>query len=139
MKINFYKKRIYSPLIIASLWIIVGFYFLFTGEDSFNWSAFVYLFLGAGHLFDFFYSSKNLYLLIENNSIEEVKLLRSNTKIDFNEIQDIQKIEGNYIVKSETKTIQIDFNSIDNTSLVKLIKVFKTLDLPSEKNCFSKF
>lgn len=139
MKINYSKRRLYSNLISGLLLLTVGVLSLFSSKDFIFWSGFVYFILGIHHISQFFYDSKHQYLILENESIQQVRLFGAKTKIDFNEIQTIDKVDGNYILKSDTKKIKIDIDLIDNAALLKLMEVLKKADLPPEKNYFSKF
>lgn len=139
MKIRFSKRRLYASLIVSLIWIIAGVLYLFFSNDITNWTGYAYLILGVLYLGQLFFYTKNLYLLIEDGSIQDIKLFGSTNKMDLDEIQDIQKVEGNYILKSGTKKIKIKIDLIDNPSLLKLIEVFKEIDLPSDKNYFSRF
>ncbi|MBZ9787636.1 hypothetical protein LB456_09225 [Psychroflexus sp. CAK57W] len=139
MKINYSKRRLYSNLISGLLLLTVGVLSLFSSKDFIFWSGFVYFILGIHHISQFFYDSKHQYLILENESIQQVRLFGAKTKIDFNEIQTIEKVDGNYILKSDTKKIKIDIDLIDNAALLKLMEVLKKADLPPEKNYFSKF
>ncbi|MBZ9627938.1 hypothetical protein LB450_07480 [Psychroflexus sp. CAK1W] len=139
MKIIFNKKRLYSNLMIGLVWIITGTLSLFFSDDITNWTIYAYLILGVFYLGQFFLENKNLYLLIEDGSIQEVKLFGSTHKLNLDEIQDIKKEGGEYVLKSDTKKIKIDIDLIDNAALLKLMEVLKKADLPPEKNYFSKF
>lgn len=138
MKINYSKRRLYSNLISGLLFLTLSILSLFSSDDFIFWASFVYLILGIHHISQFFFDSKHQYLIIENGSIQQVRLFGSKTKMDFDEIESIDKIDGNYILKSDTKKLEIKIDLIDNTSLLKLIEVFRGLDLPSEQNYFSK-
>ena len=137
MKINYFKKRLYLQLIVGLLFI-AGSVFSFLFSDGISvWIGYTYLVTGILHLADFL-NNKSRYLIIENASIEKTKLFVAKTRMDFDEIQTIEKVDGSYVLKSENNKLKIEFDRIDNASLIKLIEVFKNLNLPPEQNYFSK-
>ena len=137
MKINYFKKRLYLQLIVGLLFI-AGSVFSFLFSDGISvWIGYTYLVTGILHLADFL-NNKSRYLIIENASIEKTKLFVAKTRMDFDEIQTIEKVDGSYVLKSENNKLKIEFDRIDNASLIKLMEVFKNLNLPPEQNYFSK-
>lgn len=137
MKINYFKKRLYLQLILGVLFI-AGSVFSFLYSDGISvWIGYAYLVTGILHLADFL-NNKSRYLIIENASIEKTKLFGAKTRMDFDEIQTIEKVDGSYVLKSENTKLKIEFDRIDNASLIKLMEVFKNLNLPPEQNYFSK-
>lgn len=137
MKINYFKKRLYLQLIVGVLFISCSFYSFLYSDGISVWIGFTYLLAGIFHLADFF-NHKSRYLIIENASIEKTKLFGAKTRMDFDEIQTIEKVDGSYVLKSENNKLKIEFDRIDNASLIKLMEVFKNLNLPPEQNYFSK-
>lgn len=132
MKIKYFKKRLYLQLISGVLFIAGSIFSFFYSDGIGVWIGYAYLVTGILHLVDFF-NNNSRYLIIEHASIEETKLFGSKTRMDLDEIQTIEKVDGNYILKSDTKKLEIEIDLIDNPSLLKLIKVFKSLDLPADK------
>ncbi|SDG68470.1 hypothetical protein [Psychroflexus sediminis] len=138
MRIKYFKKRLYLQLILGLLFISCCIYSILYSDDISIWIGYTYLVVGIFHIADFF-KNNSRYIIIENGSIEEKKLFGANTKMGFDEIQTIEKLDGNYILKSETKKLVIKTDLIDNTSLLKLMEILKNIDLPPEKNYFIRF
>ncbi|MFD0933545.1 hypothetical protein ACFQ0R_13145 [Psychroflexus salinarum] len=133
MKIGFNKTRLSAHLILGFVWIIIGILNL-SSKDLENWIGYVFIILGVLYLVHFFYDRKNKYLIIENGMITKNILYGFKNKMDLDAIQEIQKVKGNYILKSKTQKLKINLDLIDNSSLNKLIEVLRNLNLPSEKS-----
>ena len=70
--------------------------------------------------------------------IQKNNLYSSNTKIQVNEISEIEKIGLDYLLKSEDINLRFDPNLIDEESLKELTQFLGQLNLPSENNLYSK-
>lgn len=133
MKIRFQKFRLYINLTIGITWIIIGSLSLYDSNFT-KWYYFVFMILGILYIGHYLYDLKHQYLTIENGTITKNILYGFKNKIELDEIQQIQKVNGNYILKSETQKMKIKLDLIDNSSLNKLIEVLKNLNLPSERS-----
>lgn len=133
MKIRFTKRRLYAHLIIGALWFVLGVTGFIIGENIY-WFGYGYLMIAILYLGHFLYDQKHQYLIIENGRITKNILYGFKNKMDVDEIQEIKKVGGDYILKSDTKILKINIDVIDNTSLLNLMEVLKEIDLPSKKS-----
>ncbi|MFD0933546.1 hypothetical protein ACFQ0R_13150 [Psychroflexus salinarum] len=132
MKIKFTKSRQYTDLYLSFLWFVPGTYYLFL-TDYTELSNYFYMAAGVAGFAVFLYNKKHQYLIIENGTITKNILYGFRNKIDIDKIQQIEKVNNKYILKSDTKKIKIKLNFIEKESLDKLNNFLKELDLPSEK------
>lgn len=137
MKIYLNKKRLKTHLFIGALWMILGLSYFIFGETMF-WLDYAYVSVGAFDLFQYFYSLKHHYLIIENGTITKNVLYGFQNKIELNEIKEIKKIGGDYILKSQMRNLKINPDLIQKESLEKLNTFLKKLNLPSEKNFLTR-
>ncbi|MBZ9778965.1 hypothetical protein LB452_08520 [Psychroflexus sp. CAK8W] len=133
MKIKFSNYRLYINLGLGITWIIMGTYSL-NESDSSIWKGIVYMILAVLYLGHYLYDLKHGYLEIENGIITKNILYGFKNKMELDDIQQIEKVKGNYILKSASKTMKIKIDLIDHSSLNKLLELLKGLDLPSEKS-----
>lgn len=139
MRINLKKRKLYTHLILGLVWMAFGsVYFLITSESLF-WFGFGFMAIGFFDILHYLYDSKHQYLLIENGSIKKNFLYGFKNKIETDEIQKVKRVGGDYILESNSNTFKIDPDLIEKDSLDDLNKFLKGLNLPSEKNYFSKF
>lgn len=134
MKIKFPKFRLYVKLVLGLLWTIAGLYYLFLRDDNSSWTGYFYFAGGFLVLAQFIYDIRNQYLIIENATITKNILYGFKNKIELDQIQEIQKVKGNYILTSETQKMKINLDLVDESSLNNLIDVLSHLNLPSEKS-----
>jgi len=138
MKIKLSRKRLYTNLLLGVIWILFGISY-FISEATMPWFGYAYQILGTLYLAHFMYDYKHQYLIIENGKIQKNILYSFKNKIELSEIDEIKSIKGNYILKSETRNLSIDPSLIHEQSLIKLLQILRQIDLPSERNHFSKY
>jgi len=112
---------------------VLGAYYLFLNNNYTVLLNYFYVTAGAVGFIVFLYNKIHQYLIIENGRISKNIFYGFNNKIDLDEIQEIKKVKGNYILKSETKKLKIKINFIEKESLEKLKMLLKELNLPLEK------
>ena len=138
IKIEFPKRRMRYNLIFGIFWLCFGLsYFIF--DLNVFWLGYFHLIPAFLFLIQYWHDSKHQYLSIQDGFIQKTKLLEPNQKIRLETIDTIVRTDIHYILKSKTKVFKINPSLIDKKSLLKLIKILKQLDLPEEKNMFSKF
>ncbi|MBZ9627937.1 hypothetical protein LB450_07475 [Psychroflexus sp. CAK1W] len=140
MRINLKKRILHTHLILGLVWLTFGsMYFLIT-SDSLFWFGFGFMAIGFFDILHYLYDSKHQYLHIENGSIRKNKLYGFNftTKIDVDDIHEIKRAGGNYILKSESSTFKIDPAVIEKESLNDLHNFLKELNSPSEKTFLTR-
>jgi len=117
MRIAYKRRNLNINLILGIVWLIFGLLSLnYSGEN--RWTDYGYLVFGILYLILYFYQKRNKYLTIENG------ILKINgsfgKKINLNEIKQIKKFAGDYILKSDKKKLTINTQIIDPNSLVEL-------------------
>lgn len=138
MKIKFQKRRMRFRLIMGIVWLVLGACYLLLNNEDY-WIGYLYFIPAILFLIQYIYDSKHQYLNIDEGYIQMNKLLEHNQRIQLDDIEKITGTDSYYIVTSKTKNLKIDPSLIDQNSLIKLIETLKQLDLPPEKNLFSKF
>ena len=132
LKIKLTKKRLYPNLFMSMLWIVLGSLDFFLGFNT-GFDNTAYLMLGLGYLAVFYYDYKNQYLIIKNGWIRKNLLYSFKNKIRIEDIEDIRRINGDYILISKTAHLKIDPDVIERKSLKKLNTLIVEWGLPSEK------
>jgi len=139
MKVRFKKRRQNTNLIFGIFWFVLGIlYLVFTDNNTF-WIGYVHLVSGALFMIQNFYDSRHQYLHIENGVIQKNIFYGFSNKINLDEVYEINGTKSNYILKSEARKLSIDPSLIDQQSLIKLLHILRQVDLPSERNHFSKY
>ena len=131
MKIHLTKKRLYTDMILGALWVVLGAsYFIF--DEALSWLGYGFMIVGSFNLFQFFYNLQHQYLIIKNGRIQKNILYSFINRIEIDEIEEIKKIKGNYILKSKKTNLKINPDLIEKESLENLIEFLKKLEVPSE-------
>ena len=117
---------------MSMLWIVLGSLDFFLGFNT-GFDNTAYLMLGLGYLAVFYYDYKNQYLIIKNGWIRKNLLYSFKNKIRIEDIEDIRRINGDYILISKTAHLKIDPDVIERKSLKKLNTLIVEWGLPSEK------
>lgn len=89
------------------------------------------------HLAQYIYENKKQYLTIENGTISK-NLLFQTKKMNLNEITQIKKFAGDYILKSKLEELTITTQIIDADSLVDLNAALEQLELPADRTPFTR-
>lgn len=137
MKIKFKNKRLYPNLFLGLVWIGLSFLGLLE-DDNLRGSDYLSLIIGILYIGHFLYDVTNQYLTIENGTIWNNRLYGLKKKINLNDINRIKTFAGDYILKTESKELQINTKWIEDKSLTELNKVLEKLNLPSDKTPFVK-
>lgn len=126
MKIRYKKKRLKFYLIMTIIWLLVGFNnLLFMSHEK--WTGYVWLGISVMYVFIYSFDYFNQYLTIQDGIIKENHLFGK--KIKLNEITQIKKFAGDYILKSDKKELIINTQIIDEESLTELNNELEKLSL----------
>ncbi len=124
MKINYNKKRFYSHLIFGSLWLILGVLYI-NKVDKKYWTDYGYFIIGLSYFGIYFYEKTNQYLTIDNGKLKMNQPYGK--KINLNEVNEVEKFEGEYVLKTAYTEFTIYTGFIDPKSLHKLDAVLDKL------------
>lgn len=103
-------------MVLGTLWILLGAsYFIF--DEAMSWLGYGFTIVGAFNLFQFFYNLQHQYLIIKNGRIQKNMLFSFINRIEIDEIEEIKRIRGNYILKSKNANLKINPDLIKNESL----------------------
>ncbi len=134
MKIKYSKKSLRSNYILGIYFAIAGIlitiaFILLDDSCKFELESVGIGLIAAGifSLILHFYEKKKQYLTIENGYLIKNALFPK--KIDLNEIQQIEKFAGNYILISKSTKLTIDTKIIDENSLIELNHELDKLNL----------
>jgi hypothetical protein len=83
-----------------------------------NWMIIIGILTPTSFVVKYFYQKKHNYLTITDNSISLNDLFLR--KLELTEIKSIEKYAGNYILKTDKKTLTIDTTIIEPNSLITL-------------------
>ena len=120
---------------MSMLWIVLGSLDFFLGFNT-GFDNTAYLMLGLGYLAVFYYDYKNQYLIIKNGWIRKNLLYSFKNKIKIGDITEIDRIDGNYLLKSEKGNLKIKPDLIEKASLKRLNEELVSWGLPPEKTVF---
>jgi hypothetical protein len=138
MKIKFKKNRLRYNLNIGILMTCLGSaYFIFDASPMI--SGYLYLAAGLSMTFQYLYDVKHQYLIIENGIIKKNKLYSLKKKILIEDILEIKGTNKGYLLKSEKVNLKINPKVIDEESMPDLIQYLQSINIPDDKNLFSKF
>ncbi|MGJ8735938.1 hypothetical protein [Zobellia laminariae] len=136
MKIRYKKKRLRVNLFIVIAWGVLVVLTLFFSSKR-QWFDYVYFIMLIFHLAQYIYENKKQYLTIENGTISK-NLLFQTKKMNLNEITQIKKFAGDYILKSKLEELTITTQIIDADSLVDLNAALEQLELPADRTPFTR-
>jgi hypothetical protein len=112
-------------------------YFIFDASPMI--SGYLYLAAGLSMTFQYLYDVKHQYLIIENGIIKKNKLYSLKNKILIEDILEIKGTNKGYLLKSEKVNLKINPKVIDEESMPDLIQYLQSINIPDDKNLFSKF
>ena len=126
MIINYRKKRLNNYLIFGILYLTLSLLVIFTKENR-SFTDYGYLIISILYLGTYFYEKKNQYLTIGNGLFSVNQPFGK--KIKLNEIKQIKKFAGDYILKTNKTELTINTQIIDEKSLVELDSELKKLNI----------
>lgn len=125
MKIRYKKRHFRVNLIFGIVWL-VWFFLGILFNDEMHWIDYGWLLISAMYLGFYFYQRKNQYLVIEDGVLKENSIFGK--EMNLKEVKWIKSFAGDYILKSETKKLQINTQIIDPDSLADLNTELKKLN-----------
>ena len=132
MKIRYSKRRLFSNLLLGSLFAILGALKWFEGEaDYFNYFQLV---LGCLMVGTPFFEHHNQYLKIENGILTKNSLRKKTIQLD--EVIEIQSFPGRIKLFTSVKNLSINTSIIDDDSIQDLYPVLGSLELDAQENPF---
>jgi hypothetical protein len=126
MIINYRKKRLNNYLIFGILYLTLSLLLIFTKENR-SFTDYGFLIISILYLGTHFYEKKNQYLTIGNGLFSVNQPFGK--KIKLNEIKQIKKFAGDYILKTNKTELTINTQIIDEKSLVELDSELKKLNI----------
>jgi hypothetical protein len=126
MIINYRKKRLNNYLIFGILYLTLSLLLIFTKENR-SFTDYGFLIISILYLGTYFYEKKNQYLTIGNGLFSVNQPFGK--KIKLNEIKQIKKFSGDYILKTNKTELTINTQIIDEKSLVELDSELKKLNI----------
>lgn len=126
MKIGYKKGQIITHLLLGIFWCILGFSKLLFEDDS-RWSDYVFLGTGLLYLLLYVFQKKSAYVAIENG------ILRLNgplgKKINLDEVKCVEKNYKAYTLRTDSKKLSINTNTLDPNALSVLTEELEKLDV----------
>jgi hypothetical protein len=132
MKIKFKRTRLGVNFILGIVWILLGTSMILV-NDNIHWTNYGYFILGTLYIGFFLHDYTNQYMTIENGTIRKNGLYGHEKQINLNDIIWIQRINGDYLLKTNQQEFKINTDLIDIDSLIELNKLLAKLNLPPEK------
>uniref|UniRef100_UPI00321646B7 hypothetical protein n=1 Tax=uncultured Draconibacterium sp. TaxID=1573823 RepID=UPI00321646B7 len=125
MKIRYTKRRLKHYLILGILWSALGIAAVsFNSENIFSYG---YSIIGILYFGIYLFQNNKQYLTIENGIISKNDLISQ--KIYLNEIKQIKRRAGAYILLTDSTELRINTELIDKNSLEELKTVLESLNL----------
>ncbi|MDM9630110.1 hypothetical protein [Robiginitalea aurantiaca] len=128
MKIYYSKKRLRTNHIHSIICFLFAIAWL-ASNDS-RWVGVGWLMLSGLYVASYFFERHNQYLTLQGRSISKNRLLSKTINLD--EVRDIERFEGDYILKTETSEMKIDTRIIAPDSLKVLDMWLSGMELPSK-------
>jgi len=126
MKIKYTKKKLRFNLIMGLVWLV----FLLVNmifNDFNKWSDYIWIAVPLMYIGMYFYEYFNQYLTIYDGIIKESSPFGK--KVYLNEIIEIKKFAGDYILKTTKKELTINTQIIDPNSLSDLNSELEKLNV----------
>jgi len=117
MKISYKKKHLNINLILGLVWLVWFFVGVFVNEEP-NWTDYVWILISLMYLGLYFYQKRYNYLTLENGMININGPFGK--KLNLNDLKQIKKFAGDYILKTDQKELTINTQIIDPNSLAQL-------------------
>lgn len=126
MKIGYKKGQIITHLLLGIFWCILGFSKLLFEDDS-RWSDYVFLGTGLLYLLLFVFQKKSAYVAIENGILRLNGPLGKKIKLD--EVKCVEKNYKAYTLRTDSKKLSINTNTLDPNALSVLTEELEKLDV----------
>lgn len=132
MKIRYSKMRLFSNLLLGSLFSVWGCLKIVEGTaEYFNYFQ---LMLGSLMIANFFFENHHQYLKIKNGVLIKNTLRRRT--IELKEVVHIKRLSGKIELRTSKEKLTINTRIIDETSLNDLYFFLSSLELHPDDNPF---
>ena len=136
MNIRYKKKRLRVNLFISIAWGVLVILTLFFSSKR-QWFDYTYFVIFILYLAQYIYENKKQYLTIENGTISK-NLLFQTKKMNLNQITQVKKFAGDYILKSKLEELTINTQIIDEDSIADLDAILEQLELPVNRTPYAR-
>ncbi len=126
MKITYNKKQYNLNLFIGTIWLTFFALKLFFGND-FSWLDYGWLVIAFAYFGTYYYQRKYDYVTIENGVVNVNGPFGK--KINLDEVKQIKKFAGDYILTSDKKELTINTQKIQPNLLAKLDAALEKLNV----------
>lgn len=126
MEIDFKRRQLNVWLILGLVWL-AWFVAVLLIRNEVDWTNYGYAFLSVGYLTIYFYQKHFKYVTIKDGVLQMNGPL--GRKIPVNEIVQIKKFAGDYIIKSTSKELTINTQAIDPKALEHLHAALEELNI----------
>ena len=127
--IPYTAKRLRNTLIASFLYWVV-FLFNVIGRDEFGYIQWLFLILAILSTIEYFRQRQQQYLILKDGVLKRNDLIARS--IHLQEITEIEKYAGDYILKAPNKKLRIDTDYIPDEALKELEDVFEKM--PAKKS-----
>lgn len=129
MKIRYTRRKLLSSLVMGILWLAFGFYFLI--ENNFKGlTSYLFLVVAGFYLGLYLFESTHQYMTLENGILTRNLFIKDSLRLD--EIQSISKTGPYYILKTESRKMNINTRIIEPASLEALNQALEQLDVTTD-------
>lgn len=132
MKIRYSKTRLFSNLLLGSLFTLWGTVKWLEGSASYF--GYLQLLLGILMVGNFFFERHNQYLKIENGILTKHSLRKKSLKLE--EVVQIKSFPGKIKIFTSEENLSINTGIIDEDSIKDLYPVLGSLKLHQKENPF---
>lgn len=126
MKIGYKKRQLNINLIFGLIWLVWFFIGVFVKDEP-NWTDYGWIVISLVYFGLYFYQKNYKYLTIKNGRINVNGPFGK--KLKLNEIKQIKRFAGDYILKTDTKELTISTQIIDPISLAELNSELEKLNV----------
>ncbi|NJW51301.1 hypothetical protein [Salinimicrobium oceani] len=129
MTIRYSKKAFRRDLILGSVFLIFGIFFI--AEEPDNVIRYGFLVVSLLHLISGLYQLKMPYLKLENGKITKGGLISKS--IPLSEVVRIRKFAGDYTLYTSDKKLKINSELVNKTELNRLDELMRSIDVPLDE------
>ena len=135
MNIRYSRKVVRKDLILGSLFLLLGIYFV--AEEPDNILRYGFLLVSLLHLISGFYQLKMPYLKLKNGSITRGGFISKS--ISLSEVERIRKFAGDYTLFTPEKKLKINSELVDRSQLNELDELMGSLEIPLDETPPKKY
>lgn len=129
MTVRYSKKVVRKDLVLGSLFLILGIFFIL--EEPSNVIRYGFLLISLLHLISGFYQLRMPYLKLEKGSITRGGLISKS--ISLSEVERIRKFAGDYTLYTSDKKLKIHSELVNRTEIDELDKLMRSIEVPLDE------